>query len=93
MKYQPLSDRVLVARAKAEEKTPGGILIPENAKEKPIRGEVLAVGAGRRLDSGDLVALQVKPGDVVVFGKYSGTEMPDGHVFLREDEILCIVRE
>lgn len=91
---QPLHDRVLIQRAKEDEKSPGGIIIPESAKEKPIEGTVIAVGNGRVLDNGDIRKLAVKKGDRVLINKYAGTEVKvDGveYVMLREDEILGIV--
>ena len=94
MNVRPLYDRVLVKRLEAEEKTAGGLFIPDTAKEKPIQGQVVAVGNGKRNDKGDAVALEVKMNDRVLFGKYSGTEIKlDGEerVILREDEILAIV--
>jgi chaperonin GroES len=84
----------LVKRVKEEEKTKGGIIIPDTAKEKPIEAKVVAVGAGRLLDSGEVRALAVKKGDLVLFGKYGGTEVKiDGedHLILREDDILGII--
>jgi chaperonin GroES len=75
MKFRPLHDRVVVRRIDAEEKTAGGIIIPDTAKEKPQRGEVLAVGPGKRDETGRLCALDVKPGDQILFGKWSGTEV------------------
>ena len=94
MNVRPLYDRVLVKRLEAEDKTAGGLFIPDTAKEKPIQGQVVAVGSGKRNDKGDAVALEVKLNDRVLFGKYSGTEIKlDGEerVILREDEILAIV--
>ena len=94
MNVRPLYDRVLVKRLEAEEKTAGGLFIPDTAKEKPIQGQVVAVGSGKRNDKGDAVALEVQINDRVLFGKYSGTEIKlDGEerVILREDEILAIV--
>jgi chaperonin GroES len=94
MNVRPLYDRVLVKRLEAEEKTAGGLFIPDTAKEKPIQGQVVAIGSGKRNDKGDAVALEVKINDRVLFGKYSGTEIKlDGEerVILREDEILAIV--
>ncbi len=94
MAVRPLGDRVLVTRVKEDEKTKGGIIIPDSAKEKPIEGEVIAVGNGKRTDQGELHALEVKKGDRVLFGKYSGTEVKiDGeeHLILREDDILGVV--
>ena len=90
---RPLYDRVLVRRVVEEEKSRGGLYIPEQAKEKPAQGEVLAVGQGRRPDSGGLIELETKVGDRVLFGKYSGTEIEIGDeklLILREDEILGI---
>jgi chaperonin GroES len=93
MAFRPLGDRVLVRRVKEEEKTKGGIIIPDTAKEKPIEGRVVAVGNGKLLKDGKLRPLEVKVGDVVLFGKYSGTEVKiDGeeHVLIREDDVLAI---
>src|ERR1700681_2403376 len=92
--FRPLHDRVLVRRLEAEEKTKGGIIIPDTAKEKPIEGEVLAVGNGKVLEDGKVRALDIKPGDRVLFGKYSGTEVKlDGEeaLILREDDILGVI--
>ena len=94
MAIRPLHDRVLVQRVKEEEKTKGGIIIPDTAKEKPIEGKVIAVGNGKVAEDGTVRALEVKPGDRILFGKYSGTEVKiDGeeHLILREDDILGIV--
>ena len=96
MKVRPLQDRVLVRRLQEEEKTKGGIIIPDTAKEKPIEGEVVAVGNGKALEGGKLQPLSVKAGDRILFGKYSGTEIKvDGveHLILREDEILGVVEK
>jgi chaperonin GroES len=93
---RPLHDRVIVKRVKEEEKTKGGIIIPDTAKEKPIEGEVLAVGNGKLLDDGKLRALDVKVGDRVLFGKYSGTEVKiDGEerLILREEDILGVIEK
>lgn len=93
-KFRPLHDRLLVKRVQAEEKSKGGIIIPDSAKEKPIEGEVIAVGNGKTLDNGTQVKLEVKVGNRVLFGKYSGTEIKvDGveHVILREDEVLGVL--
>lgn len=93
-KFRPLGDRVLVRRVEAEEKVRGGIIIPDTAKEKPLEGEVKAVGEGRRLEDGSRVPVEVSAGDRVLLGKYSGTEIQlDGvdYVIVREDEILGIV--
>jgi chaperonin GroES len=89
-----LLDRLLVRRVAEEEKTAGGIIIPDSAKERPLEGEVKAVGSGRRLEDGTVQALDVKKGDHVLFGKYSGTEVKiDGeeHLILREEEVLGII--
>ena len=94
MNVRPLQDRLLVRRVEEQEKTKGGIIIPDAAKERPLEGNVVAVGAGKRLDDGTLIALDVKAGDRVLFGKYSGTEIKvDGidHIILREDEVLGIL--
>jgi chaperonin GroES len=94
MAIRPLHDRILVKRVKEEEKTKGGIIIPDTAKEKPIEAKVVAVGTGRILDSGEVRELAVKKGDLVLFGKYGGTEVKidgDDHLILREDDILGII--
>jgi chaperonin GroES len=96
MKIRPLQDRIVVRRVQEEEKTKGGIIIPDSAKEKPIEGEVVAVGAGKVLDDGKLHALDVKKGDRILFGKYAGTEIKlDGveHLILREEEVLGIIEK
>lgn len=96
MKIKPLQDRILVKRIEEEEKTKGGIIIPDAAKEKPQEGKVVAVGDGKVLESGQKVALTVKVGDKILFGKYSGTEIKvDGeeHLILREDDVLAIVED
>ena len=96
MKIRPLHDRVLVKRLEAEEKTKGGIIIPETAKEKPVEGKVIAVGNGRILDNGQKAALDVKVGDHVLFGKYSGNEVKidgDEHVVLKEDELYAVIEK
>ncbi|HEY3276792.1 MAG TPA: co-chaperone GroES [Syntrophorhabdaceae bacterium] len=96
MKVKPLQDRVLIKRIQEEEKTKGGIIIPDAAKEKPQEGIVVAVGDGKVLENGQKAALTVKPGDKILFGKYSGTEIKvDGeeHLILREDDILGIVED
>ena len=94
MKFRPLHDRVVVRRIEAEEKTKGGIIIPDTAKEKPQEGEIVAVGPGARDESGKVVALDVKAGDRVLFGKYSGSEIKvdgDEYLIMREDEILGVI--
>ena len=96
MKVRPLQDRVLVRRVAEEEKTKGGIIIPDSAKEKPAEGEIFAVGNGKTDDSGKLRPLQVKKGDRVLFGKYSGNEIKlDGvdHLILREEDILGVLEK
>lgn len=94
MKVRPLNDRVLVLRTGEEEKTVGGIIIPDTAKEKPQEGKVIAVGPGKVNDKGEKLKLDVKAGDKVLFGKYSGNEIRiDGveHLIMREDDILAII--
>ncbi len=91
MKFKPLHDRVLVRRVEEESKTAGGIIIPDTAKEKPMQGEVIAAGPGARNDKGDLVAMSVKAGDRILFGKWSGTEVKiDGEdlLIMKESDIL-----
>ena len=94
MNVRPLQDRLLVRRVEELETTKGGIIIPDSAKERPLEGKVIAVGAGKRLEDGTLVALDVKAGDRILFGKYAGTEIKiDGveHMILREDEVLGVI--
>lgn len=94
MKLKPLNDRVVVRRTEEEQKTAGGIIIPDTAKEKPIQGEVLAVGSGKVLEDGTRRALDVKAGDRVLFGKYAGTDIKvEGEelLIMREDDILAII--
>ena len=94
MKIKPLHDRVLVKRVEEEQVSRGGIIIPDTAKEKPMRGQVMAVGAGKTLKNGDVRSLSVKEGDVVLYSKYAGTEVKlDGeeHLIMREDDILGIL--
>ncbi len=94
MKFRPLHDRVVVRRIEAEEKTAGGIIIPDTAKEKPQEGEVVAAGPGARNEQGQLVALEVKAGDRILFGKWSGTEVKlDGEelLIMKESDIMGIV--
>jgi chaperonin GroES len=94
MKFRPLHDRVVVRRLDAEEKTSGGIIIPDTAKEKPMEGEVVAVGPGARNDKGELVAPDVKAGDRILFGKWSGTEVKlDGEelLIMKESDIMGII--
>ena len=94
MNIRPLHDRVIVKRVEEEETTKGGIIIPDTAKEKPVEGKVVAVGAGKILENGEKQALEVKKGDKVLFGKYAGTEINiegDEHLIMREDDIIAIV--
>ena len=94
MKVRPLADRVLTKPLEEEDKSPGGIILPDSAKEKPMRGKVVAVGKGRVDDKGDRVAMDVKVGDIILYGKYSGTEIKlDGEEYLimRESDILAII--
>jgi chaperonin GroES len=95
MKLTPLHDRVIVKRIEEEEKTAGGIIIPDTAKEKPQQGKIIAVGQGSMLENGQIIPMTVKEGDRILFGKYSGTEIQiDGeeHLIMREDDILAIVQ-
>jgi chaperonin GroES len=94
MKIRPLHDRLVVKRVAEEEKTTGGLFIPDSAKEKPARGVVIAVGEGKYDNDGKRISLDVKKGDEVLFGKYAGTELKlDGteHIVLREEEILAVI--
>ncbi len=94
MKVKPLHDRVLVRRIDPEEKVKGGIIIPDTAREKPLEGKVVSVGAGKLDDKGKLIPMQVKAGDRVLIGKYTGTEVKIAdveHVIVREDEILGVI--
>lgn len=94
MNLRPLHDRVIVKRMEEERTSPGGIVIPDTAAEKPIRGEVIAVGKGKILDNGDVRMLDVKVGDKVLFGKYSGTEVKVGGqdvLVMREDDIMAVI--
>ena len=96
MKIRPLQDRVIVKRLEEEDKTKGGIIIPDTAKEKPMEGLVISVGKGKTADDGKLIKLDVKAGDRILFGKYSGTEVKiDGveHLIMREDDILGIIEK
>ena len=96
MKFRPLHDRVVVKRIEQEEKTKGGIIIPDTAKEKPQEGEVIAVGPGGRNEDGDLIPLDVKAGDRVLFGKWSGTEVKiDGEelLIMKESDLLGIIEK
>jgi chaperonin GroES len=96
MKFRPLQDRILIKRVDSEEKTAGGIIIPNSAQEKPQEGLVVAIGNGKRLDDGTLIEVDLKQGDRILFGKYSGSEVNiDGeeHLILREDEILGVMEK
>lgn len=94
MKIRPLHDRVLLKRVEEEQVSRGGIIIPDTAKEKPMRGEIIAVGSGKALKNGEVRSLSVKEGDIVLYSKYAGTEVKlDGveHLIMREDDILGIL--
>ena len=96
MSFRPLHDRVLVRRIEEEEKTAGGIIIPDTAKEKPMEGEILAVGPGARNEQGDLTPLDVKTGDRILFGKWSGTEVTmDGEelIIMKESDVMGIIED
>ena len=96
MKIRPLHDRILVERLEEENKTPGGIIIPDSAKEKPVEGKVVAVGNGKITESGEVKALDVKEGDKILFGKYAGTEVKIGgqeYLIMREDDVLGIIED
>ncbi len=94
MKIRPLNDRVIVKRVEEEQKTVGGIIIPDTAKEKPQEGKIVAAGPGKRDDDGKRIPLEVKEGDRILFSKYAGTEIKingEEHIFMREDDILAIL--
>lgn len=94
MKFRPLYDRILVERVESEEKTKGGIIVPDTAKEKPQQGKVIAVGHGKRLEDGKLIPLEVKAGDTILFGKYSGSEIKVEGIedfIMKEDDVLGLV--
>ena len=96
MNLKPLADRVVVRPSVAEERTKGGIIVPDTAKEKPVWGEIIAVGPGKLLDSGKLAPMDVKAGDIVVFTKYGGTEIKLGdqeYVILRQEDILAVLEK
>jgi len=96
MKIRPLHDRIIVKRTEEEEKTKGGIIIPDTAKEKPIEGKVVAVGKGRTTEDGKIIAMDVKVGDRVLFSKYAGTEVKiegEEHLIMREEDILGIIEK
>lgn len=94
MKIKPLGDRVVIKPSPAEEKTKGGIILPDTAKEKPVIGEVVAVGSGRKTDDGKVVPLDIKVGDKVLYGKYSGTEVSlngEEYLIMRESDVFAIM--
>jgi chaperonin GroES len=94
MKIRPLHDRIVVARLQAEEKTKGGIIIPDTAKEKPVEGKVIAVGKGKVGDDGKIRALDVKVGDRILFSKYSGSDIKisgEEHLIMREEDVLAVI--
>ncbi len=94
MKIRPLHDRVVIRRTEEERTSPGGIVIPDAAAEKPIKGEVIAVGKGKLLDNGEIRALDLKTGDQVLFGKYSGTEVKvegEDVLVMREDDVMAVI--
>jgi chaperonin GroES len=96
MKIRPLHDRVVIRRTEEERTSPGGIVIPDSATEKPIKGEVIAVGKGKILENGEVRALDLKKGDKVLFGKYSGTEVKvDGEdlLVMREDDVMAVIEK
>jgi len=94
MKFRPLHDRILVERVESEERTKGGIILPDSAKEKPQQGKIIAIGSGRRAEDGTITPLEVKVGDAILFGKYSGSEIKiEGieYLIMKEDDVLGIV--
>jgi len=94
MKFRPLHDRILVERVESEDKSPGGIILPDTAKEKPQQGKIIAVGTGKRTEDGKVLPLEVKAGDTILFGKYSGSEIKvEGveYLIMREDDVLGLV--
>jgi len=96
MKIRPLQDRILVKRIDEEEKTKGGIIIPEAAKEKPMEGKIIAVGKGKVLEDGKVLPLDVKVGDKILFAKYAGTDIKiegEEHLIMREEEVLCVIEK
>ncbi len=96
MKIRPLQDRIIVKRLAEENKTKGGIIIPDSAKEKPLEGKVIAVGNGKLQDDGKLRPLDIKAGDTILFSKYSGTEIKiegEEHLILREDDVLAVIEK
>jgi chaperonin GroES len=96
MQIRPLHDRILVKREQEQDRTAGGLYIPDTAKEKPIQAKVIAVGNGKLLENGSVRALEIKAGDTVLFGKYSGSEVKlngEEHLILREDDVLCVIEK
>lgn len=96
MAIRPLHDRIIVKRLEEEQKTKGGIIIPDSAKEKPLEGAVIAVGNGRILENGSVRGMDVKKGDKILFGKYAGTEIKiegEEHLILREDDVLAVISD
>ena len=96
MAFKPLHDRVLVRRVQSDEKTKGGLIIPDSAKEKPAEGKVMAVGNGKLDDDGKRIPLEIKKGDRILFGKYSGTEVKiegEEHLVMREDDVLAVIEK
>ena len=96
MKIRPLQDRVLIRRTEEERKSPGGIVIPDSATEKPIRGEVIAAGKGKVLENGEVRPLELKAGDKVLFGKYSGTEVKvdsEELLVMKEDDVMAVIED
>lgn len=94
MKFRPLHDRILVERVESEEVTKGGIILPDTAKEKPQQGKVIAVGNGKRTDDGKIIPLEIKVGDMILFGKYSGSEIKiegNEYLIMKEDDVLGVV--
>ena len=94
MKFRPLYDRILVERVESEEISKGGIIVPDSAKEKPQQGKVIAIGHGKRLEDGTLIPLEVKAGDTILFGKYSGSEIKiegNEYLIMKEDDVLGLV--
>jgi len=94
MKFRPLYDRILVERVESEEVTKGGIILPDTAKEKPQQGKIIAVGNGRKTEDGKVVPLEIKVGDVILFGKYSGSEIKiegNEYLIMKEDDVLGVV--
>lgn len=96
MKFRPLHDRILVERVESEEVTKGGIILPDTAKEKPQQGKIIAVGSGKRTEDGKIIPLELKAGDTILFGKYSGSEIKiEGieYLIMKEDDVLGLVEE